>query len=110
MNPSPSEQKTWLRTELLTLFSLSATLTGLCITGVTLFGSLKKSALDRTVADELLAVAAMIFLLCTYIIFITLKSQHQKIAWWLQKLADLLFLVALTFMVTSGVIMIFTVI
>ncbi len=98
----------WQRSELLTLLSLAGTLAGLCITGVTLFGTMKKAALAQTIADDLLTAAALIFLLCTYFIFLALKSTNKKIAWLFEKLADFLFLTALTSMVGSGIVMIYS--
>ena len=47
---------TWQREELLHLLSLSATLAGLCITGVTLFHTLGRSSLPQTIADDALAI------------------------------------------------------
>jgi hypothetical protein len=40
MNNNATQNNTWIREELLHLLSLSGTLAGLCITGVTLFHTL----------------------------------------------------------------------
>lgn len=108
MNPS-SGNGTWLREELLHLLSLSGTLAGLCITGVALFHTLGRSSLPETVADDALAISALLFLLCTYTIFFALRTKRNALARALEKIADVLFLLALTGMVASGFIMVYTV-
>ncbi|MRD47552.1 hypothetical protein [Caenimonas koreensis] len=98
----------WLREELLQLLSLAGTLAGLCITGVTLFHTTGRAAI-ATVADDVLAVSALLFLLCTYTIFIALRTRNEKMAVFLEKVADTLFLLALTGMVLCGFVMVYAV-
>ena len=107
MNPS-SRKGTWLREELLELLSLSGTLAGLCITGVALFHTLGRSSLE-TIADDALAMSALLFLVCTYTIFFALRTKREALALALEKVADTLFLLALTGMVAAGFIMVYTV-
>jgi hypothetical protein len=102
-------QTTWLRDELLHLLSLSGTLAGLCITGVTLFRTIGKPSLSSTIADDALALSALLFLVCTYTIFLALRIKDQLFATKLEKLIDALFSVALTVMVAAGFIMVYTV-
>lgn len=99
----------WQREELLHLLSLSATLAGLCITGVTLFHTFGKSMVTQTIADDLLAVSALMFLICAYSIFWALRSRYALLNQVLERLADVMFLMALTGMVASGFIMVYTV-
>ena len=106
----PPRQATWIREELLQLLSVSGTLAGLCITGVTLFHTVGKSTLAETLADDLLAISALLFLLCTYAIFIALRTKRDALAIFLDKVADTLFLLALTGMVASGFIMVYALI
>lgn len=106
---APTPQRTWLREELLHLLSLSGTLAGLCITGVTLFHALGASAVSATVADDALAISAFLFLVCTYTTFFALRTKNQSIAVILEKVVDMLFLVALTGMVAAGFIMVYIV-
>jgi len=101
-------QSTWVREELLTLLSVAGTLAGLCITGVTLFHATGRASLPETLADDLLAVSALLFLLCTYAIFMALRTRREKLALSLEKVADTLFLLALSGMVGSGFIMVYT--
>ena len=105
-----SHQSTWLREELLQLLSLSGTLAGFCITGVTLFHTmLDKSSLSETIADETLAFSASLFLICIYTIFFALRTKRQALAIILEKIADIIFLIALTGMVGAACIMVFAI-
>ena len=97
----------WPRAEMLQLLSLSGTLAGLCITGVTVFHSLGRVSLQGTLADDILAISALMFLLCTYIIFFTLRTQQKSLALTLEKVVDTIFLLALTGMVTAGFMMVY---
>ena len=99
MSQAP-RKSTWVREELLHL---------LCITGVTLFHTTGKASLPATFPDDLLAASALLFLLCTYAIFIALRTRREAVAAVLEKVADTLFLLALTGMVASGLIMVYTV-
>lgn len=108
MNTRPPST-TWQRTELLQLLSLSGTLAGLSITGVTLLHTLGKSTMVQTLADDALALSALLFLVCTYTIFFALRTSRPALARQLESAADALFLVALTGMVAAGFIMVYTV-
>jgi hypothetical protein len=106
---APSRPGIWLREELLHLLSLSGTLAGLCITGVALFYTVDSPAMARTLADDALAISALLFLVCTYTIFYALRTKRGALALVLEQIADFLFLFALTGMVASGFIMVYTV-
>lgn len=106
---SPNRNGKWQREELLHLLSLSGTLAGLCITGVALFHTLGRSSLPQTIADDALAISALLFLVCTYIIFFALRTRRDGLALALEKITDVLFLMALTGMVVAGFIMVYTV-
>lgn len=107
--PPSHDHGPWPREELLHLLTLAGTLAGLCITGVTLFHTMGKSTLSGTIADNTLAISALLFLLSTYTIFFTLRTRKLGLAALLTKIADVLFLAALTGMVASGFIMVYTV-
>lgn len=107
MNPT-ARKSTWVREELLHLLSLSGNLAGLCITGVALFHTLGQNRL-ATIADDLLAISALMFLLCTYVIFFGLRTRRERLALMLERIADTIFFGALTGMVASGFIMVYTV-
>jgi hypothetical protein len=105
----PKRQTTWLRDELLHLLSLSGTLAGLCTTGVTLFHTIGTHSFSSTIADDALALSALLFLVCTYTIFLGLRTKDQSLAAKLETFIDALFLLALTGMVAAGFIMVYTV-
>lgn len=98
----------WNREELLQLLSLSGTLAGLSITGVTLLRTLGNTSSVGTIADDVLVVTALLFLLCCYISFFALRTGKKTITVKLIWLADVLLLSALTSMVASGFIMLYT--
>ncbi len=106
---APSRSSSWQRSELLHLLSLSATLAGLCITGVTLFHTIGRSSVPETLADDVLAASALMFLVCTYVIFFALRIERSKVARLLEKIADVLFLLALTGMVACGFLLVYTI-
>lgn len=102
-------RSTWQRDELLHLLALSGTLAGLSITGVTLLRTLGKAFVVQTIADDVLALSALLFLLCTHAIFFALRTRRSALARTLENVADALFLFALTGMVAAGFIMVYTV-
>ena len=100
---------TWVREELLQLLSLSGTLAGLSITCVAVFRAMSRQSMSATIADDLLAISALIFMVCLYVIFFGLRTERETLARALERAADILFLLALTTMVASGFIMVYSV-
>jgi hypothetical protein len=98
-----------IRAEQLSLLSLSGTMAGLCITGVTLFNTGPAPSGAGTIADDMLALSAGCFLLCTYLIFIALRTRRMALAARLDTLIDTLFTLAMTSMVATGLVMVYTV-
>ena len=92
------------RAELVALLTASATLAGLCITVVALMNTLRKEASAATVVDDVLAICAGAFLLCTYLIFWALKARSPQYGAVLVKVVDVLFLAALSGMTVAGFI------
>lgn len=105
----PSNSTTWVREELLHLLTLSGTMAGLCITGVTLFYTVGRDSRVGSLADDMLAICALMFLLCTYVVFIALRTKRPGLAVVLDKAVDILFTLALTLMVGTGFVMVYTV-
>lgn len=103
-----ARRRTWQREELLWLLSLSGTMAGLCITGVTLFATGRTSAAG-TIADDLLAIAALVFLVCAYSFFFALRSHSDRRAIQLETVGDTLLAIGLTMMVFTGIVMAYTV-
>jgi hypothetical protein len=104
-----SRTTAWLREELLQLLTLAGTLAGLCITGVALFHSIGRGTVPGTLADDMLAIAALLFLLSTYLIFFALRVASEALARHLELIVDALFLLGLTGMVGAGFVMVYTV-
>ena len=69
----------WGREELLGLLSNSATLAGLCVTVVALMSTFDKTEVAVSFVDDLFALCATAFLLCTYVIFWALRSSKGAI-------------------------------
>jgi len=95
------------RDELRHLLSSSGTMAGLCITGITLFSTMRRTT-GATVVDDIFALSALFFLLCTYCVFWALRTKHQRTVQLLTRIAEGLFAVALTAMVSAGFIMTYT--
>lgn len=99
----------WDRAELLSLFSASATLAGLCITVVALMNTLDRTKSATSIIDDVLAVCAAAFLLCTYLIFWALRSRRAGLSHRLTRLIDAVFLAALSAMTAAAFLMIYTI-
>jgi hypothetical protein len=99
----------WGREELLGLLSNSANLAGLCVTVVALMNTFDRSNATASMVDDLFAVCAAVFVLCTYVIFWTLRTIKGNIPVWLMRTIDGLFLAALTSMTVASFILIYTV-
>lgn len=98
----------WVREELLQLLSLSGTLAGLCVTVVALMHTFATDT-ATTVIDDLFALCALLFLLCTYGIFTALRLKSSVLARVLVRVVDTMFLVGLTLMTAAGFMMVYTV-
>ena len=107
--PHHTNLSSWMREELFHLLSISASLSGLCITVVALmnnFGSRNKAA---TIVDDMFAVCASLFLLCLYLIFFALRDKTPNNPKLLLKVIDIIFLAAITAMTIAALIMVYTV-
>lgn len=109
MNTAP-RSGVWVREELLQLLTLSGTLAGLCITGLSVFHAVGKTSLPRTLVDDLLAISALLFLFCTHAMFFCLRTRREAVARALERVSDVLFLLGLTGMVASGMLMVYTIV
>ena len=68
-----------------------------------------KALANVTIVDDMLAVCAAAFLLCTYLIFWALRSRTNRISAVLLKVVDGVFLSALTTMAISGFVIVHTI-
>ncbi len=98
-----------VKEELLHLLSISGTLSGICIGGVTLFHTMSDATRAGTLVDDLLALCALGFLICTYLIVWALRTRARRYTGPLIRLVDGLFLLSLTGLVLAGFLMVYTV-
>jgi len=99
----------WMREELFQLLSISATLSGLCITVVALMKNISKVDLSATIVDDMFVISAVLFLVCVYLIFFALKTRVPKLVATLLKVIDLIFLTGMTIITLAALFMVYTV-
>ena len=81
------------------IFSVSATLVGVCLTVIGLFHISKRISNIQTYGQEFLSVNALLFLIsCVFAYFALIKRKHRR-HHLLEKAAERVFFVALSFMV-----------
>jgi hypothetical protein len=105
---SPDDRE--IREELLHLLPLSGSLAGLCIGAITLFRFNSAAGRLATVADDLLAVCALLFLICTYLVFWALRSTGGRRQRVLLRVVDGSFLTALTLLVGVGFLLVYAIV
>lgn len=81
------------------IFSVSAAMVGVCLTGIGLLRVVNSMRGLNTLADELLAVDAVLFLSCCLVAFLSFRSRRATLQQRLRKIADGLFFVGLLLMV-----------
>ena len=93
------------REVLLRLLSVTASLAGLCMAALGLMEFGTPDATLRTLADELIAFDALMFVCCVYLILWALRTRSRERTRMLGKVIDAVFLFALTTMlIASGYI------
>ncbi len=90
------------RDVLLRLLSVTASLAGLCIAALGFMEYSSPDATLRTLADELIAVDAFIFVICVYLILWALRTSSLRRARLLARTINAFFLFALTTMLLSA--------
>ena len=103
----PSREYDRIREELLVLLPMSATMSGLCIGAITLFHLNGQMAKITSVADDILAICALIFLVSTYFIFWALRTSQPLHLTMLIKIIDVIFLLGITALVGVGFVMVY---
>jgi len=91
-----------LRDLLLRLLPMSASLAGFCVAGIALLNTHAKDRSLSTLGDDILALAALLFLLCAYLTFWALRTGRETRFRALARAVDVLFLAGLTLVVVSG--------
>ena len=95
------------RDVLLRLLSVTSSLAGLCIAALGFLESGDRPALDHSYADELIAVDALLFVSCVYLILWALRTRSPEKAHMLSRVIDVLFLFALTSLLLASTYIIF---
>jgi len=78
----------------------SATMTGVCVTVLSIVRLTEASRHINTIIDKLMAVNGLVFLVSCFISYIAIR--HPRKAFALEKYADILFLIGLSMMVIGG--------
>jgi hypothetical protein len=94
---------------LLHLLPVSASLAGLSIASLSLF-HFSGHSLNQTLGDDLLAFAALAFLVCCYLIFWALRTPEDRRALRLGRVVDSLFLGGMTCVVAAGFAIVYAIV
>jgi hypothetical protein len=107
VDPMLAERVARNRDVLLRLLSVTASLAGLCIAALGFLEAGDRPALDDSYADELIAVDALLFVGCVYLILWALRTRSARRADSLSRVIDVLFLFALTSLLFASAYIIF---
>ena len=83
------------------IFTGSIAMVGICLTVITLFSISKTSV--TTVADEILAINAFLFIISSLLSYSALRSNKNN----LHRFADILFFFGMVIMVLAGALIVF---
>ena len=95
------------RDVLLRLLSVTASLAGLCIAALGFLEVGGGAALDRSYADELIAIDALLFVGCVYLILWALRTKAPERADSLSRIVYFVFLFALTTLLAASTYIIY---
>jgi hypothetical protein len=90
------------------IFTASATMVGVCLTVIGLFKLILQLKSISTWADDLLSIDAMLFLSACGLAYWALRTRSIKRRHLTEKIADVIFLVALTLMTTICALITYT--
>jgi hypothetical protein len=80
------------------VFTVSAGMVGVCLTAIGLLRLVAAQNQVQTLGDDLLAVDALLFVLCTFLAFWSFKTASPRTRSRLRTVVDLLFLMGLALM------------
>ena len=92
------------------IFTTSATMVGVCLTVIGLFRLILQLKSATTLADDFLSVDAMLFLISCGLAYWALRTRNTKRRHRAEKIADLLFLLALSLMTAICALITYTVV
>lgn len=84
------------------ILSVSAGLVGVCLTVIGLFRVVVRSQNVDSIADNLLALDALLFLVACFLAYLALRAGTTARGRRLERVADVVFLAGLTMMVAVG--------
>lgn len=95
------------REAMLSLLSTAGTLAGL---GIALVGIIDnaRGGTPATIADDILLLSALGFLVVCYLIFFAMRNSSAASAWRMLAVIDVVFLGSMTLMVLAGFIVVYT--
>lgn len=82
------------------VFTVSAGMVGVCLTAIGLLRLVVAQTKVQTLGDELLAIDAVLFVVCVLLAFWSFKTQNTQLRRRLRTTVDVLFLAGLTGMAT----------
>ena len=91
-----------LKDLILRLLPPMATLAGVSLAGVSLFQLIDKLNASNTIVDEVLAFCAVVLLCCYPITIWAVRTKHAGRAWFLARMALVMFLLAVVLLVYAG--------
>lgn len=80
------------------VFTVSAGMVGVCLTAIGLLRLVAAQTKIQTIGDDLLAIDALLFVLCVFLAFWSFKTESPTLRRRLRLIVDTLFLFGLTFM------------
>ena len=92
------------------IFAVSAGLVGVCLTVIGLFRVVVRSQHVDSIADNLLAVDALLFMVACFLAYLALRSSGARRARRLEQVADVVFLAGLAMMVAVGALIAYEII
>lgn len=92
------------------IFGVSAALVGVCITVIGLFRIIVRSQHVDSVADNILAIDALLFLTACFFSYLGLRAPTDQSSRRRERVADVFFLAALTLMAVVGILIAYEVV
>ena len=89
------------------IFGVSATMVGACFTVLGLFSIFQAMKKAESFIDELITIDTILFLISCFLSYMAIRTKEKKSKFNLEKIADVIFLIALTFIVVISVLLVF---
>jgi multisubunit Na+/H+ antiporter MnhF subunit len=89
------------------IMSVSATLVGVCLMVIGIFRVTNKMTLVNSLGDDLLALDTVGFLASCMLSYFALRAREKRRQKLLEKLADRIFLISLSFMVLISIMVVY---